>query len=70
MLYLALYISPISFSPIRAKKNPHQDYSRWGGVEILSIYIYLRRLPNCVLPDRAYTTEAVGTTRFASALIS
>ena len=30
MLYLALYISPISFSPIRAKKNPHEDYSRWG----------------------------------------
>ena len=69
MLYLALYISPILFSSIRPKENPHADYSRWG-VRRYYLSIYLRRLPNCVLPDRAYTTEAVGTTRFASAFMS
>ena len=25
-----MYISPILFSSIRPKENPHEDYSRWG----------------------------------------
>ena len=39
MLYLALYISPILFSSIRPKENPHEDYSRWGGEDII-IYLF------------------------------
>ena len=58
----------VFFYPPKGKPPP--GLLQVGGAKILSIYIYLRILPNCILPDRAYTTEAVGTTRFASAFIS
>jgi hypothetical protein len=41
-----------------------------GGADINLDCIYLRGLRYCTLPDRAYTTEEVGTTRFASAFTS
>jgi hypothetical protein len=41
-----------------------------GGADINLDCIYLRGFRNCTLPDRAYTTEEVGTTRFASAFTS
>jgi len=69
VVFSFVYFTYIVFSYSR-KEKPPPGLLQVGGVEILTIYIYLRRLPNCVLPDRAYTTEAVGTTRFACALIS
>ena len=62
-LYFVYNGSDIKAKKTRLEINP-------GGADINLDYIYLRSFPNCTLPDRAYTTEEVGTTRFASAFTS
>jgi hypothetical protein len=62
-LYFVYNGSDIKTKKTRLEINP-------GGADINLDCIYLRGFRNCTLPDRAYTTEEVGTTRFASAFTS